>query len=356
MISTTALSRTSASKRAATQILKAINGPRVGLRSAFVVAQHIPDVSSTRRHLSSSPNTRNIKEFFEQKPTEKVRKTPAAWSHPAYSAEQMEAVVVAHHEAKTLSDKLALAAVSLMRWGFDIATGYKHDKAVALNEKNPEAAKRKYGMTEEKYMIRNVFLESIAGVPGMVAGMIRHLHSMRRMKRDNGWIETLLEESYNERMHLLVFLKMQKPGPFMRFMVLAAQGVWFNFMFFAYLVSPRTVHRLVGYLEEEAVYTYTRQIKDLDAGRLPKWEKLEAPQIAIDYWKMPEGNRSMRDLLLYIRADESKHREVNHTFGNLDQKEDPNPFVSEYRDSEKPHPGKGLDFSKPTGWERHEII
>ena len=30
---------------------------------------------------------------------------------------------------------------------------------------------------------------------------------------------------------------------------------------------------------------------------------------------MPEGKRTMRDLLLYIRADESKHREVNHTLG-----------------------------------------
>lgn len=112
-------------------------------------------------------------------------------------------------------------------------------------------------------------------------------------------IESLLEESYNERMHLLVFLKMAKPGRFMRFMVLAAQGVWCNFMFFAYLLSPRTVHRFVGYLEEEAVLTYTRQIKDLEAGRLPKWEKMQAPEIAIDYWNMPEGNRTMRDLLLY---------------------------------------------------------
>jgi ubiquinol oxidase len=43
----------------------------------------------------------------------------------------------------------------------------------------------------------------------MVAGMLRHLHSMRRMKRDHGWIETLLEESYNERMHLLIFLKVR---------------------------------------------------------------------------------------------------------------------------------------------------
>lgn len=112
-------------------------------------------------------------------------------------------------------------------------------------------------------------------------------------------IESLLEESYNERMHLLTFLKMSEPGWFMRFLVLGAQGVWCNALFFAYLISPRTVHRFVGYLEEEAVITYTRQIQDLDAGRLPKWEKLDAPQIAIDYWHMPEGHRTMRDLLLY---------------------------------------------------------
>jgi hypothetical protein len=32
------------------------------------------------------------------------------------------------------------------------------------------------------------------------------------MSRDNGWIETLLEDAYNERMHLLTFLKMAEPG------------------------------------------------------------------------------------------------------------------------------------------------
>lgn len=182
----------------------------------------------------------------------------------------------------------------------------------------------------------------------------------------------MLEESYNERMHLLTFLKMSQPGLFMRLMVLGAQGVWCNALFFAYLISPRTVHRFVGYLEEEAVITYTRQIKDIDAGRLPKWEKLQAPQIAVDYWKMPEGQRSMRDLLLYsripnlhsqeatltltVRADESKHREVNHTLGNLDQVNDPNPYLSEYKDGAKPHPCKDLKFPRPTGWERSEVI
>jgi len=270
-----------------------------------------------------------------------VRRTPAAWPHPDVKEEHLNSVVVAHREARTASDKAALIATRILRRGLDLATGYKPKEGA---------------MTEEKYMIRNIFLESVAGVPGMVAGMIRHLHSMRRMKRDNGWIESLLEESYNERMHLLTFLKLQQPGRFMRFMVLVSQGVWCNAMFFAYLISPRTFHRFVGYLEEEAVYTYTRQIQDLDAGRLPKWEKLQAPDIAIDYWNMPEGHRTMRDLLLYIRADESKHREVNHTLGNLNQKEDPNPYASEYKDASKPHPSKGLEYPKPTGWERHEII
>ena len=96
-----------------------------------------------------------------------------------YSYNDMESVVVAHREAKTRSDKAALLAVKLLRWGLDFATGYKHDKAVALNAKDPEAARKKYAMTEEKYMIRNVFLESVAGVPGMVAATLRHLTSLR---------------------------------------------------------------------------------------------------------------------------------------------------------------------------------
>jgi len=328
--------------RTSTQLLKSYNGRAtsnvLGLRP-FIAVSHIQSMAS-RRHFTSSPSKPKITEFFPEKETEKVRRTPAAWPHPIYTEEQMRAVAIAHRDAKTWSDKAALAAVKTLRWGLDTATGYKHDKP----------------MTAYQYLLRNVFLESVAGVPGMVAGMLRHLHSMRRMKRDQGWIESLLEESYNERMHLLVFLKMIQPGPFMRFMVLGAQGVMCNALFFAYLLSPRTVHRFVGYLEEEAVITYTRQLQDLDDGKLPEWEKLQAPQIAVDYWKMPEGNRTMRDLLLYIRADESKHREVNHTLGNLDQIEDPNPYVSEYKDDSKPHPTKGLQFPRPTGWERSDVI
>lgn len=179
--------------------------------------------------------------------------------------------------------------------------------------------------------------------------IIANIHNLHR-------IETLLEEAHNERMHLLTFMKIAEPGLFMRLMVLGAQGVYFNGLFFAYLIAPRTCHRFVGYLEEEAVLTYTRVIKEIEAGNLPAWAKMEAPEIAINYWKMPEGNRSMLDLMLYVRADEAKHREVNHTLGNLNQREDPNPYTATYRDPKKVKPSKGADLIKPTGWEREEVI
>jgi hypothetical protein len=40
---------------------------------------------------------------------------------------------------------------------------------------------------------RILFLESIAGVPGMVGACLRHLRSLRLMRRDNAWINTLLQ-------------------------------------------------------------------------------------------------------------------------------------------------------------------
>jgi hypothetical protein len=234
--------------------------------------------------------------------------------------------------------------VRVLRWGTDLATGYRHDPS------------KPYVMSEKKWLIRFIFLETVAGVPGMVGGMLRHMRSLRAMKRDNGWIETLLEDAYNERMHLLTFLRMAEPGWFMKFMILGAQGVFCNAFFLSYLASPKICHRFVGYLEEEAVHTYTLAIQDLEAGLLPGWENLEAPEIAIKYWNMPEGHQTMKDLLYYVRADEAKHREIHHTLGNLNQAEDPNPFASEYKDPSKPHPGRGIEHLKSKGWEREDVL
>ncbi|KAI1504288.1 alternative oxidase [Biscogniauxia marginata] len=326
-------------------------GYPAGFRVAvFAVAtqQH----HGTVRTFSTTPAA-HIRDFFPAKETENIRQTLPAWPHHGYTEQEMLAVVPAHRKPQTWGDTLAWNFIRMSRWGMDFCTGMKSEQKV--DKANPTTAVNTIKpLTEAQWMIRFLFLESIAGVPGMVAGMLRHLHSLRRLKRDNGWIETLLEESYNERMHLLTFMKMCEPGWFMKLMILAAQGVYFNGMFLSYLISPKITHRFVGYLEEEAVHTYTMAIKQIDDGHLPKWSSPDfvVPDIAVKYWKMPEGKRSMRDLILYIRADEACHRGVNHTLGNLDQKEDPNPFVSEYKGTRNP-PRPAL---KGQGFERAEVI
>ncbi|KAJ5125779.1 hypothetical protein N7448_005093 [Penicillium atrosanguineum] len=322
--------------------VKGINGSaRANRNPAFFTC-------TSKRSISSTPQNQ-ITEFFPPPKEPGVKEVESAWVHPVYTESEMKSIQIAHREATNWSDWVALGTVRVFRWGMDFATGYRHTEP---GEHTPE----RFKMTEKKWMARFVFLESVAGVPGMVGGMLRHLRSLRKMKRDNGWIETLLEEAFNERMHLLTFLKLAEPGWFMRLMVLGAQGVFFNGFFISYLISPRICHRFVGYLEEEAVITYTRAIQELEDGKLPEWETLQAPEIAIQYWQMPEGSRTMRDLLMYVRADEAKHREVNHTLGNLKQALDPNPYQSKYRDPTKEHPSKGIDNLRGTGWERSDIF
>ncbi|KAI0966302.1 alternative oxidase [Xylaria arbuscula] len=329
-------------------------GNPVGIRLAFtpVASQNGNPSYGSKRAFSTTPANR-MRDFFPAKETEHIRETPPAWPHHGYTEAEMLAVVPAHRKPETWGDYLAWKFMRFCRWGMDTCTGMHSEQKV--DKKNPTTATHSIKpLTESQWMIRFLFLESIAGVPGMVAGMLRHLHSLRRLKRDNGWIETLLEESYNERMHLLTFMKMCEPGWFMKLMILGAQGVYFNGMVISYLISPKITHRFVGYLEEEAVHTYTMAIKQIDDGHLPKWSSPDfvVPDIAVKYWSMPEGKRTMRDLIMYIRADEACHRGVNHTLSNLDQKEDPNPFVSDYKGDRSP-PRPAL---KGEGYERSEVM
>ena len=66
-------------------------------------------------------------------------------------------------------------------------------------------------MNKAKWIQRCLILETVAGVPGMVGGMARHLRSLRVLERDKGWIHQLLEEADNERFHLFFFLNIKQP-------------------------------------------------------------------------------------------------------------------------------------------------
>ncbi len=164
----------------------------------------------------------------------------------------------------------------------------------------------------KRYGHRAVVLETVAAVPGMVGATLNHLKCLRRMCDDRGWIKTLMDEAENERMHLMTFIEVARPTAFERFVVVAAQWLFYLFFFGLYLISPRTAHRVVGYFEEEAVVSYTHYLAEIDEGRSPN---VAAPAIARRYWNLP-ADATLRDVVEVVRADEAHHRDVNHGFAD----------------------------------------
>ena len=188
------------------------------------------------------------------------------------------------HSPKDFSDRVAYALTMSFRWFADT-------------------------FFAKRYGHRAVILETVAGVPGMVAGMWNHLRSLRRMQPDDrGWIKTLLDEAENERMHLMIFIEIAKPNWFERMLVLFAQVVFWHFYFILYVFFPKTAHRMIGYFENQAVVSYTQYLEEIDSGHV---ENIPAPKIAIDYYSLGE-NATLRDVVIHVREDEQGHADVNH--------------------------------------------
>ena len=192
-----------------------------------------------------------------------------------------------HIEPITFSDKFAFGFVKALR--------FVADKFFA-----------------KRYGHRAVVLETVAAVPGMVGGLWQHLNAIRKMRDDEGWIRTLLDEAENERMHLMTFIEIANPNWFERTVIMVTQFFFYNAYFFLYLFAPRTAHRVVGYFEEEAVISYTQYLAEVEEGR---HENVPAPDLAIKYWGLPDNAR-LTDVIIAVRADEAEHRDVNHLFAD----------------------------------------
>ncbi len=192
-----------------------------------------------------------------------------------------------HRSPRSLSDRIALGFTRLLRFFADAFF------------------RRRYGQ-------RAVVLETVAAVPGMVGGLLQHLKAIRHIRDDHGWVRELLDEAENERMHLMTFIQIAQPSTFERVLIMIAQAIFYNVYFFIYLFAPKTAHRVVGYLEEEAVISYTQYLDEIDAGHQ---ENGPAPQLAIDYWGLPKEAR-LRDVVVAVRADEAAHRDTNHGFAD----------------------------------------
>ncbi len=193
-----------------------------------------------------------------------------------------------HFKPKNLSDKVAYLFTKFLRFLAD--TFFK-----------------------KRYGHRAVVLETVAAVPGMVAGMLLHLKSLRKMEDDKGWIKILLDEAANERMHLMTFIEIAKPTLLERLIIMIAQFIFIIMYMIIFIISQRTAHRIVGYFEEEAVISYTEYLKELENGKI---QDQAAPEIAINYWNLPLHS-TLKDVVKAIRDDEAGHRDVNHSFASI---------------------------------------
>ena len=165
----------------------------------------------------------------------------------------------------------------------------------------------------KRYGHRAVVLETVAGVPGMVAGVWMHFKSLRAMKAGYGeQIREMLDEAENERMHLMFFIEIAKPNSIERFVVLSAQVIFGLFYLFMYVFFTKTAHRMIGYFEDEAVRSYTEYLEIVETGKV---ENTPAPHIAINYYKLG-SDAKLSDLIRCVRADEQHHSEKNHHYAN----------------------------------------
>ena len=165
----------------------------------------------------------------------------------------------------------------------------------------------------KRYGHRAVVLETVAGVPGMVAGVWMHFKSLRKMKVGYGeQIREMLAEAENERMHLMFFIEIAKPNYFERFIVLFSQMIFGLFYLFMYVFFTRTAHRMIGYFEDEAVKSYTEYLEMVESGKV---ENIPAPKLAISYYGIGSDSK-LSDLIKCVRADEEHHSETNHNYAD----------------------------------------
>lgn len=188
-----------------------------------------------------------------------------------------------HFKPQNIPDTLALSGVKFLRFFADV-------------------------YFQKDYIRRAICLETVAAIPGLVGGLFRHLASLRTFHDNGDVIAKLLHEAENERQHLLTFLKVGKPSFFDMIVIKTVQPIFFYFYMWFYALFPRTAHRFVGYLEEEAIRSYECFEEEIKKGNIPN---VDAPKSAIMYWKLPD-NSKLIDVVRAVRADEAAHRDANH--------------------------------------------
>ena len=190
-------------------------------------------MASLTARVTSTPTAADV--HFKNSPKPHPLGVTKEWMNPTHNKVWSDDEIATglatqpRHKPQLLMEKVLSGGIHTAYYLFNKATGY--------HAADP---------TPESIITRLLFLESIAGVPGMVAAQHRHMASLRTMSRDYGWIHTLLEEAENERMHLLTFIDAFDVTGTQRAIVYMMQFGWAAFFIPVYVISPRTAHRTVA--------------------------------------------------------------------------------------------------------------
>ena len=167
----------------------------------------------------------------------------------------------------------------------------------------------------KRYGHRALVLETVAGVPGMVAGMMTHLYSLQAFKKGHGTkIHEMLAEAENERKHLMFFMEVIQPWFIERIIIIAAQFIFWHYYLVMFVLFPRTAHRMTGYFEQEAVQSYTNYLELIEG-----WRDRRCPCATdrfIDYYSELHEFSKLSDMIKCIRRDEMHHAKVNHAYAD----------------------------------------
>ena len=78
-----------------------------------------------------------------------------------------------------------------------------------------------------------------------------------------------------------------------------------------YLMSPKYLHRWVGYYNQQVVEIYDQLLEIVENEKMQHWKHAIASKKYIDYYGLNES-ATIKDVIICIRFDHITHSHYNH--------------------------------------------
>ncbi|XP_075256218.1 uncharacterized protein LOC142348669 [Convolutriloba macropyga] len=177
--------------------------------------------------------------------------------------------------------------------------------------------------TKQIWLSKLVLTEMFLANAPLVGSMVYHTKAVLNPGRDMGTVSRYLTHADNLRHSFVALLEIKNPNLFYRLATTLVQLIDMAYWAVAMFPAPRWNHRMVAYMLEDSVQVLNECLDEISTPNscLFEWNNEQAPQFAVDYWALKEGNTSIKDMLIAIREDMLKHLVANHVIASISRKE-----------------------------------